>query len=101
MEQKIIFAVVGFLLSILFIRWANNYNDSGFISFGDLNRLLILLAGGLPITLLVLGFFSIFAKLFSVEAKLYGKIIMWAMRLTVIFQWVIWSQLIALLFQNL
>lgn len=96
MEYKIIFALIAFLLSLLFVRWANNYSSSGgYINLDEFERILILLAGGFPLTLLVFLIFSTLAKLSLVNVSVENKMPFWILNSTVVLQFIIWSQLIA------
>ena len=99
MELRIVLALIAILFSILFIRFAINRNSSGLIGLDAVGAYILILLAGLTLTLIEFWALVFVQKLY--KKHLSGKIEVWSLCMTLVVQWLIWSQLTALLIANL
>lgn len=99
MALEIILATLAALLSLFFIRWAKRQqSSSAFFPMPELESLLRLIFGGLPLSAVLCGVLVVGYKLFKINIDTKNsKLITGAFNAAVVIQWIVWSQLIVFL----
>lgn len=98
---EITLVFVAIIISLLLIREAKSYYSSGGVFKIIDDELLFLVFASLPLSIIIFVFSALITKFFQFQPAKNVETNVWIFRVSLIIQWLIWSQLIALVIYKL